>query len=362
MSGVLLEKAVFDGDIEYLQVMDEAGNMDQSLLPRELDDNKIVEMYKYMLFARANDAKMLSLQRQGRAVTYAPLVGEEATQIGSALAMRKDDIFVPTFRQHGVYLVRGMPLEWMYAYWRGYEEPIPKSVNGTAIIIPVATQMPHAAGLAYAQKYKKKDSVVVVYVGDGGTSEGDFYEALNFAGVWKLPLVVIIENNQWAISVPREKQTAAKTLAQKAFAAGIGGIQVDGNDVIAVYKATKEAIEKAKDGPMVIECVTYRLGLHTTADDPTKYRTDAEVESWKGKDPIARVRAYLTGKGLWNEEMEQKTVQEQGKEIDAAVEKTEHPKEDPKSIFTNVYSFVPQNLQEELDDAERNNFWQDGSQ
>ncbi len=361
MSGVLLEKAVFDGDIEYLQVMDEAGNMDQSLLPRELDDNKIVEMYKYMLFARANDAKMLSLQRQGRAVTYAPLVGEEATQIGSALAMRKDDIFVPTFRQHGVYLVRGMPLEWMYAYWRGYEEPIPKSVNGTAIIIPVATQMPHAAGLAYAQKYKKKDSVVVVYVGDGGTSEGDFYEALNFAGVWKLPLVVIIENNQWAISVPREKQTAAKTLAQKAFAAGIGGIQVDGNDVIAVYKATKEAIEKAKDGPMVIECVTYRLGLHTTADDPTKYRTDAEVESWKGKDPIARVRAYLTGKGLWNEEMEQKTVQEQGKEIDAAVEKTEHPKEDPKSIFTNVYSFVPQNLQEELDDAERNNFWQDDS-
>ena len=361
MSGVLLEKAVFDGDIEYLQVMDEAGNMDQSLLPRELDDNKIVEMYKYMLFARANDAKMLSLQRQGRAVTYAPLVGEEATQIGSALAMRKDDIFVPTFRQHGVYLVRGMPLEWMYAYWRGYEEPIPKSVNGTAIIIPVATQMPHAAGLAYAQKYKKKDSVVVVYVGDGGTSEGDFYEALNFAGVWKLPLVVIIENNQWAISVPREKQTAAKTLAQKAFASGIGGIQVDGNDVIAVYKATKEAIEKAKDGPMVIECVTYRLGLHTTADDPTKYRTDAEVESWKGKDPIARVRAYLTGKGLWNEEMEQKTVQEQGKEIDAAVEKTEHPKEDPKSIFTNVYSFVPQNLQEELDDAERNNFWQDDS-
>ncbi len=355
-----MEQRAFEGEIEYIQVMDETGNVDQSLFPKDLDDQKILEMYKYMLFARANDAKTLSLQRQGRAVTYAPLLGEEATQIGSAYAMRKQDIFVPNFRQHGVFLMRGLPLEWMYLYWRGYEEQLPKGVNGEAIIVPVATQMPHAVGMAYAQTYKKKDAVVIVYVGDGGTSEGDFYEALNFAGVWKVPLVVIIENNQWAISLPREKQSAAKTLAQKAFAAGIGGVQVDGNDVIAVYKATKDAIDKAKTGPTVVECVTYRLGMHTTADDPTKYRPDAEVEIWEKRDPLARVKAYLVRKGLWNDQMEKETSEQQAKEIDDAVERAEQFKEDPRSIFTNVYSFVPQTLQDELDDAEKNNFWQEG--
>ena len=220
--------------------------------------------------------------------------------------------------------------------------------------------MPHAAGMAYAQKYMRKDSAVIAYVGDGGTSEGDFYEALNFAGVWKAPMVAIIENNQWAISLPREKQSASKTLAQKAIAAGIDGVQVDGNDVIAVYKATKEAIEKSKDGPMLIECITYRLGMHTTADDPTKYRPDEEVEKWKKRDPLIRVRNYLVKKGLWNDQIEKEVAEQQAKEIDAAVERAEQFKEDPKSMFTNVYSFVPQTLQEELDEAEKNNYWQGG--
>ncbi len=340
--------------------MDENGKIDQDLFPKDLDDGKIIEMYKYMLYARAADAKVLSLQRQGRAVTYAPLLGEEATQIGSAYAMRKNDMFVPAFRQHGVFMTRGIPLEYLFMYWRGFEEgdTYPKSVGGLPIAVPVATQMPHAAGLAFAQKYNGTGSAVVSYVGDGGTSEGDFYESLNFAGVWRAPLVAIIENNGWAISLPREKQTATKTLAQKAIAAGIPGIQVDGNDVIAVYRATKEAIENAQYGPTLIECMTYRMGIHTTADDPTKYRPDAEVEEWKAKDPIMRVKKYLMGKGVWNDEMEKAALDQFSKAIDAAVAKAEQFKEDPASMFKNVYSFMPEVLQQELDAGMKNNFWQ----
>lgn len=353
-----MENAVYNTSIDYIQIIDEKGNADPTLFPKDLSDEKIVGMYKNMLLARALDAKMLSLQRQGRAVTYAPLIGEEATQIGSATAMRKDDIFVPSFRQHGVFTTRGMPMDLMFVYWRGFEEgdEIPEAVNGTPVIVPVATQIPHAVGIAFAQKYKKTGAAVIAYVGDGGTSEGDFYEALNFAGVWKLPFVLIIENNQWAISVPRSKQSAATTLAQKAVAAGIDSVQVDGNDVVAVYKATKEAI--AANRPMVIECVTYRMGLHTTSDDPTKYRTDAELEQWKAKDPIARIKAYLTGKKLWSDEMERQTADEQAKEIDAAVEKAEQFKPDPRSIYETVYSYMPEVLKEELDEAEAANFWQ----
>ena len=265
---------IYNGEIDYLQVMDEAGNFDSQQAPKGLDDGKIIEMYRYMSFARDLDAKTLSLQRQGRAVTYAPLVGQEATQIGSALAMRENDYFVPNFRQHGVYLTRKLPLVNFFIYWRGFEEGgiVPKEVRGLPVIVPVATQVPHAAGLAYAQKYHKTGSCVVAYVGDGGSSEGDFYEGINFAGVLKLPLVIIIENNGWAISIPRAKQSAAPTLAQKAIAAGIKGMQVDGNDVIAVYKAVQDAIADSQNGPTVIECLTYRMSMHTTADDPTKYR------------------------------------------------------------------------------------------
>ncbi|MGC8651702.1 MAG: pyruvate dehydrogenase (acetyl-transferring) E1 component subunit alpha [Candidatus Micrarchaeia archaeon] len=354
-------KQVFSGSVSYMQILDENGNIDQSLVPSDVDDQKLVEMYKSMSFARALDAKVLSLQRQGRAATYAPLIGEEATQIGSAFAMRASDFFVPNFRQHGVYLVRGLPLELFFVYWRGMEEggAIPESVNGLTVAVPVGTQMPHAAGIAYAFKYKKQDRAVVAYVGDGGTSEGEFYEALNFSGVFKLPLVVIIENNQWAISVPRSRQSAAETLAQKGFAAGFKSIlQVDGNDVIAVYKATKDAIANSHDGPSLIECVTYRLSMHTTSDDPTKYRSDEEVEKWKAKDPLLRLSKYLTSKGLWSSKLEEEMAEEQKAEIDEAVAKAEAFKPDPRSMFDNVYSYIPQTLKEELDDAIGNGFYQ----
>ncbi len=354
-------KAIYSGSIDYMQIMDENGTLDSGLVPKGLTDQMLVEMYKKMSFARALDAKTLSLQRQGRAVTYAPLVGEEAVQIGSASAMRQGDIFVPSFRQHGVYLTRGLPLEKFFIYWRGFEEggAIPKEVNGLPVIVPVGTQVPHSAGIAYAQKYKKTGTAVIVYVGDGGTSEGDFYEAINFAGVFKLPLVVIIENNQWAISVPRAEQTAAQTLTQKAVAAGIGSMQVDGNDVVAVYKATRDAIESARSGkPYVIECLTYRMSMHTTSDDPTKYREDSEVEAWKKRDPIARLGAYLRAKGLWDDSKESALKDEQLKRIDEALAKADEFKPNPDSIFENVYSHMPKTLEEQLENAKNSNYWQ----
>jgi pyruvate dehydrogenase E1 component alpha subunit len=356
-----LLKDVFDASINYMQVMDEQGNIDQQLFPKDVNDNRIIEMYKWMSFARALDAKALSLQRQGRAVTYAPLIGEEATQIGSGMAMGPNDFFVPNFRQHGVFLVRGLPLDAFFLYWKGYEEgsSVGKGVKAVPYIVPVSTQLLHAVGIAYAQKYKKTGGTVVTYVGDGGTSEGNFYEAMNFAGVMKVPLVIIIENNGWAISEPRSMQTIAPTLAQKAIAAGIPSMQVDGNDVIAVYKAVKDAIANSTNGPTVIECLTYRMSMHTTADDPTKYRSDAEVEAWKPKDPLLRVRNYLVKKGLWNDAEEAAMTDTHLKQMDAAIEKAEAFKADPRSMFQNVYSYIPDTLKEEMDAAIAANFWQD---
>lgn len=360
-TGVCLLKSVFEGNVNYLQVLDENGEVDVTLFPPELKDSDIIKMYKQMCFARALDAKVLSLQRQGRAVTYAPLIGEEATQIGSAFAMRDGDYFVPNFRQHAVFVSRGMPLDLVLIYWEGYEEglAIPKNVNAFPYIVPVASQLPHAAGMAFSQKYKKTGFATLAYVGDGGTSEGNFYETLNFAGVFKLPLVTIIENNQWAISVPRSQQSAAQTLAQKGIAAGIDVVQVDGNDVIAVYKAVKDALAIAKDAPTLIECVTYRMSMHTTADDPTKYRSDDEVAEWKMKDPISRLKKYLVRKNLWTDDLEDAMQEEQKKTIDDALVKAEAFKPDPKSIFEHVYSYMPDVLKEELDDALASNFYEE---
>lgn len=359
--GVRMLKDAFTATIKYMQVMDENGNLDSSLMPEELDDKKLLEIYRMMNLARNLDAKALSLQRQGKLATYAPLIGEEATQIGSAMAMGPNDFAVPSFRQHGVYISRGLSLDRFFVYWKGYEDgaSIPKELNMSPVIVPVSTQMPHAAGIAFAKKYLGQDSAVVVYVGDGGTSEGDFYEALNFAGVFKVPLVVIIENNEWAISVPRSGQSAAQTLAQKAIAAGIDSMQVDGNDVIAVYKATIDAIKSAKAGrPYVIECLTYRLSMHTTSDDPTKYRSDDEVERWKKRDPIARLGNYLKAKGLWNDAMENEMNESQLKLIDEALEKANQFRPDPDSMFENVYSFMPETLERQMGEAKDNNYWQ----
>src|SRR3989442_11529265 len=221
---------------------------------------------------------------------------------------------VPSCREPAAMLGRGCPSEKLLLFFAGHLEggqPAPDQ-RALPITIPVATQLPHAVGLAYAAQYRGDDVVVMAYFGDGATSEGDFHEALNFAGVWHVPVVFVCQNNQWAISVPLKKQTHSRTIAQKALAYGLPGIQVDGNDVLAVYAAARAAVDRARagDGPTLIECVTYRLGVHTTADDPTKYRTDEEGAMWEQKDPLTRFRAYLEKKDLLEDGLEQRVDEE----------------------------------------------------
>src|SRR5213595_1705504 len=287
--------------IEHLSILDSDANLDAALEP-EIAPDVLKQMYRAMLLGRRLDERMVRLQRQGRVGTFAPIKGQEASQIGSVFTLRRTDWMVPSFREAAAMIWRGWPIEKILLFFAGYVEggqPAPDQ-HDLPITVPVATQLPHAVGLAYAAQYRGDDVVVMAYFGDGATSEGDFHEALNFAGVWHVPVVFVCQNNQWAISVPLKKQTNSKTIAQKALAYGLPGIQVDGNDVLAVYAASREAVDRAQagEGPTLIECVTYRLGVHTTADDPTKYRSEAEVRAWERKDPLTRFHAYLEKKNL----------------------------------------------------------------
>ncbi|MBI5212309.1 MAG: pyruvate dehydrogenase (acetyl-transferring) E1 component subunit alpha [Nitrospirae bacterium] len=335
------ERIIETFDIKRLEILDEKGNVDESLMP-SLSDPEIRRMYEALTLARTFDHHALSLQREGRMGTYASILGQEASQIGSAFALERSDWIFPSFREMGVYITMGYPLHMLFQYWGGDERGVkcPEDLNIFPVCVPVGTQTPHAIGAAMAAKYKGDKIAVACYFGDGGTSEGDFHESMNMAGVFKLPVVFICQNNQWAISVPRERQTASKTIAQKALAYGFEGIQADGNDIFAVYKATKEAVDKARrgDGATFIECFTYRMSDHTTADDAARYRTKEEVDAWKAKDPILRLRLFMEKNGLWSEQY-QKEVEEKAKVIvDEAVTKAEaieHP--EPKDMFTYTY-------------------------
>jgi pyruvate dehydrogenase E1 component alpha subunit len=294
--------------IEYLSILDSDGNLDTTLEP-EIAPAELKRMYRAMLLGRRLDERMVRLQRQGRIGTFAPIKGQEASQIGSVATLRPTDWMVPSFRESAAMLWRGWPITKLLLFFAGYLEggrPDPAQ-RDLPVTIPVATQIPHAVGLAYAAQYRGDRAVVMVYFGDGATSEGDFHEAMNFAGVWHVPVVFVCQNNQWAISVPLKKQTHSRTIAQKALAYGFPGIQVDGNDVLAVHTASREAVERAQagGGPTLIECVTYRLGVHTTADDPTRYRSDEEVHEWERKDPLTRFRGYLQKKNLLEDGLEQ---------------------------------------------------------
>lgn len=336
-------------------VMDKDGKIIKEDDIPDFKDEELLYLYKTMLYTRIIDEKAVSYQRQGRMLTYAPSTGQEATQVGSAYAMEDKDFLVPAFRELGAWLVKGVPLKNIYLYWYGNEwgSHMPEGVNVLPVSIPIASQYSHAAGIGMASKIKGEDDVAVAYVGDGGTSHGDFHEGLNFAGVFKAPVVFIIQNNQYAISFPRVKQTASKTLAQKAIAYGIEGIQVDGNDIFAMYNATKKAIDKARagGGPTLIEAYTYRLGAHTTSDDPSKYRTDEEVESWKEKDPLIRFEKYLREKDLINDKWLEDTRKELEKDVVDTFESIEG-KSDTKveDIFQYHYEEMPPQLQEQLDD------------
>ncbi|MBI1970915.1 pyruvate dehydrogenase (acetyl-transferring) E1 component subunit alpha [Candidatus Woesearchaeota archaeon] len=343
--------------VTYLQILDESGIVDKELEP-VLTKDQLLFLYKTMVQARKLDAKMISMQRQGRLGTFAPVKGQEASQVASAMALDQDDWMFPAFREAAAYLARGTDMKGILLYNRGSEEGnrTPQGQNNFMVAIPVASQIPHAVGCAMAMTIKKEQAACLVYFGDGATSEGDFHESLNFAGVYKAPVVFLCQNNQWAISVPRQRQTASATLAQKAIAYGFAGIQVDGNDALAVYAATKNALDKAKQGggPTLIECITYRMEMHTTADDPSKYRSDEEVKAWEAKDPIKRFKVYLQQKNLWDERQEAKLQQDVDAEIEKAVQDAEAvPKRRVDEMFNYTFAELSPRLQEERDTARR---------
>jgi pyruvate dehydrogenase E1 component alpha subunit len=346
------ERTLGSFEVKRLDILDEKGKADDSLLP-PLSDDELKRTYELLVLARTFDQRALNLQREGRLGTYPSILGQEASQVGSALAADKQDWLFTSFRESGVYVAREFPLDRVFQYWAGDERgmTIPEGMNLFPLSIPVGTQIPHAVGAAMAAQYRKDRVGALVYFGDGGSSRGDFHEGLNMAGVLKLPVIFLCQNNQWAISVPRERQTAAKTIAQKAIAYGFDGIQVDGNDVLAVYKATRDALEKAKEGggPTLIECFTYRMADHTTSDDASRYRQKEEIETWRRRDPILRLRLYLEQKGLWTEAF-QKDVDSRCK---AAVDEAQHKAEtvsppDPRDMFTYTYASLSQRQKRQI--------------
>jgi pyruvate dehydrogenase E1 component alpha subunit len=339
--------------MEYLSILDEKGTLDKSLEP-DIPEDFLLKLYRAMLLGRRFDERMLSLQRQGRIGTFAPTTGQEAAQVGSAAVLRPTDWMVPSFRETAAQILRGTPMESVILYFGGYNEGgrIDDNSKDLPISVPVGSQILHAVGLGWAINYRKTDEVVMTFFGDGATSEGDFHEGLNFAGVFQAPVIFLCQNNQWAISIPLSRQTHSETLAQKALGYGIPGIQVDGNDVLAVYAAAKEAVDRARSGggPTMIECVTYRMSMHTTADDPKRYRTDKEVEAWKEKDPLLRFEKYLTDKALATKDKFQTIESEVKAEIQTAVDRAEEQMrqfDDPLQMFEHAYAELPPYLKEQ---------------
>ncbi len=337
---------------QRLEILDPSGRARAGLEPG-LGPEILRSMYGLMVRTRAADAKALKLQRQGRMGTFASSLGHEACQIGAALPLRAADWFFPYFRDLGIYLARGYPLALYYHSWMGNENGLkaPEGVNVFPYAIPVASQIVHAAGAGLAARLLKKDLAIVCTFGDGATSEGDFHEGLNFAGVFATPTVFVCYNNQWAISTPRSRQTAAATLAQKAAGYGFPGIAVDGNDVLAVHAAVSEALDRARagKGPTLIEAQTYRMGHHTTSDDATKYRDAAELADWEKRDPIKRFQLYLAAKGLWDPDFERTTLEQANAEVEAAVAEAEGiPPASPDDLFAYTFKDLPPALAEEL--------------
>jgi len=310
------------------------------------DIDVLISLYRGMVLTRAFDLKAVSLQRTGRLGTYAVSLGQEAVSVGIASAMREEDVVLPSYRDNGTLLWRGTKMEEILLFWGGDERGNLSSgpAHDFPYCIPVGSQAPHAAGVAYAFKFRKESRVAVCLFGDGATSKGDVWEAMNFAGVHKLPVVFVANNNQWAISVPLQLQTASQTLAQKAIAAGFSGEQVDGNDVIAMRAAAEDAIGEARagGGPRLIEAVTYRLSDHTTADDAARYRPPEEVQArWK-EEPIARLRAYLVSQKAWGKSQEEELAADCQKRIEAAIERylATAPRA-PETMFDHLYAELP---------------------
>jgi len=359
------EKIELPYAVDHLSILNEKGELDKELEP-EIPEDLLLKLHRFMVLGRKFDDQLLSLQRQGRMGTFAPISGQEAAQLGAVALLRPSDWFVPSFRETGAELWRERSMESVILGFAGYAEAASvdrdgeedqEPMNNMPIAVPVASQILHAVGIAWGIRYRKKDDVAMTFFGDGGTSEGDFHEGLNFAGVYRCPVIFVCQNNHWAISTPREKQTRSKTLAQKALAYGMPGLQVDGNDVLAVYAAAREAVERARsgEGPSMIECITYRMKMHTTADDPKRYRKEEEVEEWKARDPIVRFRKYLTDKDLLSNEKIKELENQIEEEIKSAVKRAEELMAeftDPLRMFDHVYKKRPPYLEAQRKELE----------
>jgi 2-oxoisovalerate dehydrogenase E1 component alpha subunit len=339
-------------EIHHSRFLDEHGKAVEALPAFARDPATLVALYRWMVLMRAYDAKAIALQRTGQLGTFASLLGKEAIEAGVGSAMGKDDVFLMTYRENGVQLMRGVTLKEMLLYWGGDERGSDYSGprRDFPICITIAAHATHAAGVAYAMKLRREPRVAVCALGDGATSKGDFYEALNAAGAWKLPLVFVVTDNQWAISVPRAKQSAAQTLAQKAIGAGIDGVQVDGNDVIAVRHAMDQALAQARSGggPSLVEAITYRLADHTTADDASRYRSPDELaEAWK-REPVLRLRAYLTELKAWDKAKEDALLKECNEQVQAAAQAyLDTPPPTVGQMFDHLYATLPAALQKQ---------------
>lgn len=340
---------------ETFQILNEDGKIVNKDAMPDLSDEDLQELMTRMVYTRILDQRSIALNRQGRLGFYAPTAGQEASQLGSHFALEKGDYVLPGYRDVPQLIWHGLPLYQAFLWSRGHVHggQIPEDVRGLTPQIIIGANYIQATGVALGMKLRGKKNVAITYTGDGGTSQGDFYEGMNFAGAFQAPAIFIVQNNYFAISVPVEKQTAAKTLAQKGVAAGIEGYQVDGMDVLAVYAATKYARDKAIDGggPTLIEALTYRYGPHTmSGDDPTRYRTSELDSEWEKKDPVVRFRTFLEGKKLWSEEKENEVIEQAKEDIKKAIKQAdEYPKQKVTDFISNMFEELPANLQEQME-------------
>lgn len=350
-------------DDKIFRIIDNEGKVINKAFMPILDDATIIKAYKAMLQARVADQMAVSYQRQGRMYTYPPIFGQEAIQIAAGMIIRENDWLAPAFREAAVMQAKGVSLKEIFLYYMGNEagSNFSNANHVLPISVPIGSQCLYATGIAYSIKYQQKDEVVYPFIGDGGTSEGDFNEALNFAGVWKVPVVFTIQNNQYAISVPVRKQTNSVNLAVKALAFGMPGIKVDGNDFFAMYAAYKQASEyvRAGNGPVLIEAYTYRKGAHTTSDDPSKYRTKEEEQEWDKTDPLKRLKLYLIQKGI-SVEPDEKLIAEYKFEVDKQFTEAENFKPyQLEDVFNYMYVDMPDDLKRQKAEYEQFLSWKE---
>jgi pyruvate dehydrogenase E1 component alpha subunit len=343
-------------EFKTFQILNEEGEVVNDKALPDLSDEQLQELMRRMVYTRIWDQRAISLNRQGRLGFYAPTAGQEASMLGSQFALEKEDFILPGYRDIPQIVFHGLPLYQAFLWSRGHMKgmELPEGLNIIPPQIIIGAQITQTAGVALGFKKRNKKNIAITYTGDGGASQGDFYEGMNFAGAYGAPAVFVVQNNGFAISVPVEKQSAAKTIAQKAVAVGIHGVQVDGMDVLAVYTATKEARERAinGEGPTLIETITYRYGPHTMAgDDPTRYRTKDLDNEWEKKDPLVRFRKYLEQKGLWSEEKETQVVDQAKEDIKAAIKQAdETPKQKVTDLIEIMYEELPYNLKEQYEE------------